>query len=275
MVICVYITIIQIIHTCLLFLGVLLHSLGIYLLSKIKVAINNQNIILMHLSVFGIISSSYLIVYNCNRLAGLGMDENFTVSAYLFGEGTYVIFYLIMILLTTDRLAMSLLLLKYQVIMTRKRMKIGLVLCWILGIVCGGLYAILRFRKIGISIHIFLDGCFLILTVATYASILCKVHERRKLLRTNPNSHNSSHSQFYLVTCLIISSFTLFVGIPDIYRLSIPKFDIKSFYSNLSRLAVSVNNIIDPCIYIFLQQSVRNILREKLVSWRKSKNKAK
>ena len=116
-------TIMQIIQTGLLFLAIILHSLGIYLLSQIKETTTNQNIILMHLSVIEMLSSSYVIVYNCSGLVGLEMNENLTLSMYLFAEGTYITFYLIMILLTTDRLAMSLLLLKYQVIMTRLRIK--------------------------------------------------------------------------------------------------------------------------------------------------------
>ena len=260
-------TVIQIIQTGLAFLAIILHSLGIYLLSQIKETITNQNIILMHLSVIEMIFSSGVIGYNCSGLSELELNENFSLSVYQFAEGTYVIFYLIMILLTTDRLAMSLLLLKYQVIMTRTRMKIALVLTWVIGIISGGLFIILSSRWIGTSIHIFLQGNFLILTVATYISILCKIHKRKKLLRTNPNSHNNSHSQFYLVTCLTISSFTLFVGLPDICRLSINKFDIKSFNDNVLQLIWSVNNIADPCIYIFLQESIRNLLKEKLCSW--------
>ena len=160
-------TIMQIIQTGLLFSAIILHSLGIYLLSQIKETTTNQNIILMHLSVIEMLSSSYVIVYNCSGLVGLEMNENLTLSMYLFAEGTYITFYLIMILLTTDRLAMSLLLLKYQVIMTRLRIKTALVLTWVIGIISGGLFVILRSRKIGTGIQIFLEGGFLILTVAT------------------------------------------------------------------------------------------------------------
>ena len=267
--------VIQIIQTGVLFLAIILHSLGIYLLSEIKKTRTNQNIILMHLSVMEMICSSCVIVYNCSLLGGLDITENFILPAYLFAEGTYVTFYLIMIVLTTDRLAMSLFLLRYQVIMTRTRIKIVLALCWVLGVISGGLFVILSSRWIGLSTHIFLQGYFLILSVATYISILRKIHKRRKLLRTNPNSHDSSHSQFYLVTCLIISSFILFVEIPDLYRLSINEFDIKSFKFSVLQLIWSVNNIADPCIYIFLQESARNLLKEMFRSWRNTKTAPK
>ena len=67
------------------------------------------------------------------------MNENFILTVYLFAEGTYITFYLIMVVLTTDQLATSLLLLKYQVIMTRTRIKIASVLCWVLGVISGAL----------------------------------------------------------------------------------------------------------------------------------------
>ena len=265
---------IEIVQTGLLFLAVLLHSLGIYLLCHIKETRTDQNVILVHLSLVEIITSLFVIGYNAARLSAMEINDHVALLSYLFIEGIYLAFHLIMIVLTSDRLAMTLLSLKYQMTMTRRRMKLALAVCWITRHISGGLFVVLRLRWIVIIIHMLLIVCFMMLTVVTYTSILCKIRKRRKSLQKNANAHISrgnnrvqDSSKFYLVTTLIMSSFTLFVVIPYVYSLYDNVADIKSFKVVVLQLVWSANNIIDPCIYIFLQMPVRNLLRRKLITW--------
>ena len=181
-----------------------------------------------------------------------------------------------MITLIMDRLAMDLLSIKYQVIMTRRRMKIGLAVCWILGVICGVVFVSLNDRQISIVIYTSADCSFLTVTVATYTSLMCSIRKRRKSLQTNTNtdvlrvkSYGQGIPKFYLVTGLIILSFTMFVAIPNIFSSFI--FDLESFGEVVGQIMWSLNNLIDPCVYIFLQKTARILLRRKLMAWRITK----
>ena len=271
--------VIKITQTGVLFLAILLHSLGMYLLKQIKETRTNQNTILMHLSLIEIITSSFVIIFNVSthfKILDVYVNYNFALSFHLFGEGIYLIFYFIMIILTIDKVAVSLLSLKYGVIMTCKKTKIILTLCWLIGIICGGIFIALRSTEIPSMIHIIADGCFLILAVTTYIFILYQIHKRRKLLQTNTNTHSMRDNnrgqifpKFYVVTGLVVLSFILFVAIPTIFKFFTTQ--LKPVEVAVLQLLWSLNDIVDPCIYIFLQKPVRILLGRKMKTRRNTK----
>ena len=152
-------------------------------------------------------------------------------------------------------------------------MKIGLAVCWMLDVICGVVFVTCSDRQIPTVIYTLADCSFLTLTVATYTSLMCK---RRKSLQTNTNadalrgkSHGQGIPKFCLVTGLIIFSFTMFVAIPNTFWLFI--FDLESFGEVVGQVMWSLNNLINPCVYIVLQKTARILLRRKLMTWMTTK----
>ena len=255
-----------------LLLALLIHSLRIYLLYHIKETRTNQNLILIHLSLIEIFTSTLAVAHGAG-VSILKMDEKVAVSLYYFCIGAYLIFYLIMIALTLDRLAMSLLSIKYHTVITRGRMKVALIACWPIGVLCGAVFVKLQSYKIAAMVYIIADGCFLVLMIITYTTVLSKISKRRELLQRNEaqnNDHHQEPTKFYLITGLIISSFTLFAAVPNLCKLFLFDYNSRSFGWEAILLLWCFNNIIDPCIYIFLQKPVRKLLRKKIIIWTKA-----
>ena len=145
-------------------LALMIHSLGIFFLCQIKETRTTQNLILIHLS-FIEIPDSNSISDCCRRCHYPGDRQKTFESLYLFGAGIYMTFYLIMIALTLDRLAMSFLSINYYAIIMRERMKIALLAFWPIGVICGAVFVKLQSYKVLDIIFTLAGGRFLVLTI--------------------------------------------------------------------------------------------------------------
>ena len=264
----------------LLALALLLNSLGIYLLSEIKKRPTHQNFILINLSVVEIFSCIIGVIYFALLL---GNDNIYISSVWFYqtiGHGTYLTYDFIMITITLDRLAMSVLSIRYQSVITYRKVVIILASCWIMGPSISLLlfllqkYQLICFQLCQQIIFTAVDLSFVTVTVITYLHILYRLIKRRKLFqseepetskqrntKTNLNQ-GKDLSKFYMTSGLIILSYTLLVAIPNLIREL--RFEPQNRSNNYLYAVRPINYIIDACVYILFQQSVRNLLKRKL-----------
>lgn len=257
--------------------AIILNSFGIYLLASDKLVGSNQCIILIHLSCIKVIICLTEAVISTLEL--LDRADGFreyqvidTINAGLYGIND-----LIVIVLTTDRLAAALRPLKYNVHVTKNKLNVAALYCWVIG-TCGiipfffleydMLYEI--FYKIVFSS---LDAIVLSTALLTYGIILRKLLSRHKALaeiskRDSRASTRSprGHFRFFYITGLIIASFILFVTIPDaVYiNLVIIQGNESPIIERTVGFVWSLYLVADPLIYIFLQRSVKNRLKSVL-----------
>ena len=190
-----------------------------------------------------------------------------------------------MISLTLDRLLMSILSIKYQITVTKRKTKITLAVSWMTGNIFG---VILYFLKPEQETYV-LKTCFfptsnmsfIITALITYSYILYQLINRKRRLNTNSKGSSKTDgdktpkrrnnlAKFYFVTGFIVLSFTFLIAIPSTVKLI--------HYQNYLHRRISitlhfVNYAVDPCIYIFLQPSVRKLLKSKVtMCWDNSNN---
>ena len=261
-------------------LALLLNSLGIYLLSEIKKRPTHQNFILINLSVAEILSCIIGVIYFALLLG----NHNIYVSSVWFyqtiGHGTFLAYDFIMITITLDRLAMSVLSIRYQSIITYRKVVIILASCWIMGPSISLLlfllkkYQLICFQLYNRIVFTAVDLSFVTVTVITYLHILYRLIKRRKLFQseesetskqgnTTPNLNQGKNLfKFYMTSGLIILSYTLLVAIPNLIR----EFSFEQYNRSTNYLYAvrPINYIVDPCVYILFHQSVRNLLKLKL-----------
>ena len=250
-------------------LASLLHVLGVYLLRQIKGTRTNQNIILINMSLLEILSSTSGIAFLSVLISRASNNHDIVEMFRMFSRGFCPAFYFIMFVLTFDRLAMSLSPLKYQATMTVKKLKTALMLCWFIGAAAGVVFAIVRSGKLIDYINATLSVLFLLLIIIAYAIILCKIIRQRQLFARNV-SHGAIHgkslhlSKMYYVSGLIIFTYAFFIAVPNLFLIFYPVLS----ESHIAIMLWALNDISDPCLYIFLQKPVRTIFKTRMLSWR-------
>ena len=118
--------------------------------------------------------------------------------------------------------------------------------------------------------------CFMITALITYSYILYKLIHRKKRLHTNSGRNSTTDddkdpkrrndlAKVYFVAGLIVLNFDFLIAIPSFVNLI--------YYNKLiNRISVTLwytNYAVDPCIYIFMQSSVRKLLKKQdNIVWR-------
>ena len=255
-------------------LSLLLNSFGIYILSQIKWQRTHQNLILINLSTTEILMSVTAVVYYillCNEDREK-IDELSWVF-HVIGGGAGLVCYLLMTMITLERLAMTILTIKYKVIVTHRKMIIILVCIWITGPSCSLTHYFLGFLNPKI-LYPTIDICILVITASTYSHVYYKLVKRRKTIQRNKSenpkqrsdkenpSKRNSLSKFYSTSGLIILTFIIFVAVPGIIREHL--FNDESLEYALLYAIRIINFAVDPCIYIFLQKPTQNLIKTKL-----------
>ena len=172
-------------------IAVILHSIGITLLLKLRRK-RNQDIIILHLSVSELFMCLLDIVQNI-----LSRDDYVTVMTSRVKS--YVIIvnccffvvpsFLIIITLTIDRFLEIYLNIKYQLYFNKKKLKVILTVHWVLGSILGTVLLVVRLThgthaRLVIFMFIFpaLQAIFLIIAIITYAYIYRKFRRKFKRL---------------------------------------------------------------------------------------------
>ena len=255
-----------------------LNSAGIYLLSQIKKRRTHQNLILKNLSLVEILLSILpLIVY---PLKIYSWEETHDLAFRIFyttGTGVGMTYYLTMITLTLDRLAMCVLTIRYKIILTHRRMVIVLISQWIIGLAFSLLLLFfspnIRSSEI---VQLPFDFTFLAITMSTYFTIFRNFMKSKKDLHgKNMHQENNARSsdqdrhafKFCFTSGLIILSFLVLVAVPNIVYLMVfgsKSIDVIDNHMLVYILIRQLNNVLDPCIYIFFQRDVRSLLKSKI-----------
>ena len=269
-------------------IAILLHLLGLFLLSNQKQS-SNQDIIIMNLSVAELGMCMFDIVQNIlSRLPQHDLNNNIIIVA---GCGFFVIPFLIIVtFLTLDRFFEVYLNIKYQIHFNKFKIGAILALAWITGIITAVtlLYKKLRYHvnvRTLIYKYMFptLETTLFIICVLVYGYIYYKYRKSKKPkhstshFRSRPmfsnskiyplqkNSHKRKYSTVFkkrkfFAPFLIIVTLILFVIVPDMLNLYLfyiyEKTDCKA-WSNILLSLYSAGFIVDAVIYVFIQNHVR------------------
>ena len=273
---------IHIVSIILRLVDILLHSSGIYLLLSCdrheKCSV--QQLYITNLSVTEIcFSVLWLFMIPVSDL----FTTSDSVSAIIKHVQHYVmvciyttvvfVFYATMIYITLDRLVAIKLSLKYRIYWNTKRAKYLILGTWVAGSLLFLSILLLNEStgfKFDIEFHKYfytpLNILFIILAVFTYIFIF---REYKKSVDMNSSRQNSIFivfykSQFY-ISVLLILTFLLFIIIPDLTYLFDMSIQNKKSKTLLSACAIlySIANIMNGCLYIFLQPNIKGQLWKK------------
>lgn len=270
--------------------NVLLHGTGIYLLNVLhrKGKSNIQNIYILHLSVsellmnsLEIIRTSLLLLIEYKISPNVCQQLEHYLSIVMF-TGISFVFYLTMVFITIDRLLNIVLVIRYRVYWSERKAKLLLRGTWISGafmlacISCA--YYISEYDWENLFYKMFypsLEFIFIALALVTYILIFRKYNNservllaRRKSVRNNKKPDSSFQvfrkSRFF-VPVLLILTFLLFMVIPDmiILFIGVVMNQMSDILLTSCWISYAVSNMTDACIYIFMQDTVRDLFIKK------------
>jgi hypothetical protein len=273
--------------------NVLLHGTGSYLLGCIykQGKRSAQKIFIINLSVCELIMN----LMECLRrildfvpLSGRGSSNKIEFQHYLLiimFTGISFVFYMDMIFITLDRLLNILLNVRYRIYCNHTKAKYLLLVTWLLGIViCLSVSLAHYFTEYVWEAFFFMyfyptvEISFIILALVTYAFIFKQYHKSHRIptqrttrgRQQNGGKPESAFQVFrmsrFFVSILLITSFIIFMLIPDLVYL---------FYGVLGNnesstllaccwISYAISNLMDGWVYIFMQSTVKSLLRKKV-----------
>ena len=259
--------------------SLVLNTIGIWLIFRIRIQRTHQNLILMHFSIFQILLSILALVYWISALLGFGEEHQIRIWSNTVITSFRLPMYLTVNILTFDRLCATKYNLNYRRIFTKRRIRLMLLVPWISWFGSILILASLNSRNV-IDVHeiiVFpiLDCTSLAFILYTYCYIYYKIRKRRKNLHSiAANRLPGSNQKFIRVTTAIIFSFVFLVILPDINT------SITAGYvePSVSRIIILVGYILIssyfitlPLTYIFMQRKMRAMFMETVI--RRSRNK--
>ena len=248
-----------------------------------KLSDSNANIFLIHLSCIKIIISLTEAVVGALEL--LGRDDTYKEYQVIdiINAGLYGVNDLIVVVLTVDRLIAISKPLAYNVRMTKTKLQAAVVCCWFIG-TCG--ISPFFFIKYDLLYDVYykyvfltLDAFVLVTAFITYGGILKMLFLRHQSFSSKSRGtvwtmHSSQgqkptpanwrkHGRFMYISSLIITSFILFVAIPDsVYvTLVVIHGNEDPMIERSIGFIWSLYLVADPIIYIFLQRPIRRRLK--------------
>ncbi|XP_066932247.1 uncharacterized protein [Clytia hemisphaerica] len=172
-------------------IAVILHSIGITLLLKLRRK-RNQDIIILHLSITELFMCLLDIIQNILSRDDYVTEMTSRVKSYVIIVNCcffVVPSFLIIITLTIDRFLEIYLNIKYQLYFSKKKLKFVLTVHWVLGSILGAALLVVRLThgtqaRLVIFMFIFptLEIIFLIIAIVTYAYIYRKFRSKFKRL---------------------------------------------------------------------------------------------
>ena len=183
-----------------------------------------------------------------------------------FLAGIYIVWYMMMILLTLDRFIGCNFPLKHIIFVRKKVILSAIGASWGIGITLAIIGSVVGSGSLRPSVRKYgwpiLDSMFLLSFIVTYGSIFCLLARRRFTITA---SRNSDQSQFILTVTALLICFLALEAIPSLVSAFI-KSPSEKFETALLTI-YKVNLLCDPLIYIFLQRKVRNFALLKLRSF--------
>ena len=192
-----------------------------------------------------------------------------------------LLYFVIMIYVTADRLLAVLLNMKYNVLWSVNKTKYTLIVTWVvcitLGVIVSLLYELfnLHYESYITYVHGVFDIGFIILALVTYGVLFSKYKNSLSMQTRNTECGQSDRRQslfevfrqsnFY-ISVLLITTFLLLVAVPDII-ISVNLIAYNStteFSRHACVMLFLLSHTSDACIYILLQKKVRELIIKKL-----------
>merc|ERR1712043_68651 len=108
---------------------------------------------------------------------------------------------------------------------------------------------------------------FVIIALVTYTSLITIAHQSKVAIskceagkRKKDHSHNAISPKQFMVPLLIITTFAVFIVIPDfvfLFIVVIPKENPSELHLLISACSYAISNLSDVAIYVFLLRDVR------------------
>ena len=246
----------------LLLVGLILHIITIYMLSKLQ-HWRNQHIIMLNLST----CETVLILV---RLATVPAFYHFndpsdsllyTIPSTVSLLGICMVYVGSMMIVTLDPLLMVIYKTRYLVCLTRRRLYVLIALSWSLGGTCFALSFIVNYETRARIAFVFIfpviSGMFLIFTASSYAIIFWKIRKiRGRRPQNTTSSSTSARSPRLKLPTLILTVFLLFIALPSIVSSA-----IKGQHSKISEaivgVAYSVGLLCDGLIYLLCKSPIK------------------
>ncbi|XP_047146288.1 adrenocorticotropic hormone receptor [Hydra vulgaris] len=245
-------------------IGFVLNGIGLYLLFTLKnLKVDTQKIIVINLCIINFILNIVLIVQSSIDITIVFVEVvpfNFNKVLQIFQSIVNLGYYYATFWLILDRYLHIKLNIKYQVIWTRRKTVVAIVILWIFSIISGCIVG-LHYYHLNAVIFICLDGINLTLAIVVYTHIILLLKRQRAKVQSNHN--NRSLTKGSLVSVAIITSYIILVVVPDII-ISVDNFvHINSLgLSFFLSIVYSLSLWTDAMIYILVSPNVRPILRK-------------
>ena len=184
--------------------------------------------------------------------------ENFDAKGKSWSQcidhGLYIVQLHTLIMITLDRVLAVKLLMRYRVVVTRKRTCLLFIPGWILGIGYAVLYWLASNHGMAIS-YIVLDSSISIFFIVSYTYIILKIKNVRKKTSETSTHHSNAQSVRYHVPLIIVLSYACFYLIPDIIIATGALVLTEWFYVIWDMILIA-----NPLAYMFGTESVRHRL---------------
>lgn len=253
--------------------SILFNAIGIYLLKKTRHFCPGQTVIILNLSATELFIAVGYVIQDAFTLKGNNYKEYFNATfAHLVWSsrsGAYTVWYLVMLLLTTDRFLACNFPVKHRNFATRQNIKITLTVFWLAGIANGIILCVdfhLFHNAYTKFVWLALDSFVLAIILIAYSSIFVHRISRKRIspcqnairFMTIPRI-STMHQQFVKAVGLIVFTFLLFEIAPTVAYLVLFKLTSNGSEFALSIIFLSYEFVIlsDPLIYIFMQDRIR------------------
>ena len=196
------------------------------------------DVLVMHLCACELVAVIFGYCQECLYDWNAISNDDDTIYMLLY-TAIYVSVYLSILVIVLDRVLAVYLVLKYKVIVTKKKVVVVYSVLWLIALAT----SILRyFTKM--SPWLFLDNVMLAMIASCYLYIIISVYKRRQAMRRN-NPHSHTLQLKYRVPLFIVCSFTLTILIPDLVYIFHPE-----VYCIWFQVIWTLNWISDPLVYV-------------------------
>ena len=252
----------------LLIIAGIVNILGIYLLYQLKSKLKEHRLLLCFLS--GATSAIILLesIYWIGEMVGLEKYSSRLLQIIrIIDLGVFCTYYLTLLVLTLHRLFAVSYPFAYKRLLNIKKIYFAMVVCWILVTLSSIPLFFLDYNEIYDIYYkyviLVLDGLILVTMLFTYVilELLFKIHCKEKSLAESEKTpvcyqkNSNRNCKFVRIFLLILTTFLIFVVIPDIYFV----------YRGVISLMWQVRSyILDPLVYVFLDPAIRKVLKRKI-----------
>ena len=264
----------------LLLIAGIVNILGIYLLYQLKSKLKEHRLLLCFLSGTTIVIVLLESVYWIGEVVGLEEYSSRLLQVIIIIDlGVFCTYYLTLLVLTLDRLFAVSYPFAYKRLLNIKKIYFAMVACWISGTLSSIPFFFLDYHAIYDIYYKYiilaLDGLILVTVLFTYVFILQLLFKRywkeKRLAASGKipayyQKKSNCNCKFVRIFLLILTSFLIFVVIPDIYFVYRGViFDYMSMTEEeIISLMWQINYILDPLVYIFFDPAIRKVLKRKI-----------